>query len=146
MTFEAGDIVRPGKHDIQTLPISASVVVTKGLFYLPGVTGNLAVFDDADITVNGVVMALESADNSSGSAGDKEVQVAGPGSYVVAEMGAGVRPTGFVKIDSSDQLVAATAADLAAGRVLGRFIKQAGANKGTISVAGELGVVLLGAL
>ncbi len=77
--------------------------------------------DDADLSA-GYVIALEKY-----KSGKDSIQVAAPGSLIPSVAGGAVQPNGLVKVDVNTsatigmRLVAATAADLAAGKVVGRM-------------------------
>lgn len=147
MTFEKGDIIRPGKHDIETLAL-ATGTITKGNFVTSS-SGNAVALAASTDTTTGVFVAVETRVFAAGKVTD--VQLAGSGSYVVVTMGGAVQPNGYVKIAASNKAVAATGSataggDLAKGWIIGRYIKHPGEDKATVSADTELGVILLGAL
>ena len=145
MTFEAGDIIRPGKHEIQTFPVGASTNVLKGRLYQTDANGNMVQWNTTtnDVT-DGVWMAVENQDNSSGADRDKIAQFAGKGTYVVARMASGVAPGESVRWLSAFRFDHAESTDITNGDVLGSFIGQPGERPHITTADDELGVVLLG--
>jgi hypothetical protein len=87
---------------------------------VPDASGNFDRLETDDAVVDtGYAFALEKF-----TTGDTEVQVAIPGSAVPFIAGGVIRPTGGVKFNfaaTEQTVVAAAAADLAAGRWLGRL-------------------------
>ena len=143
--FVAGEVIRPGKHDVSIMGISAGLNVVKGQFYTTATGGNL-VFLGTGSNENGLFIALESVDNTNGAAGEKTVQVAGVGSYVTAEMGGAVVPGEYVGNTGTNpaKLVGETVADITSGTIIGRYIGLPGGLK-VPSADGDIGVILLGA-
>ena len=141
MTFEAGQLPHPGKHHVDTLPVAAGTV-TKGNFTKTN-AGNAENMVDTDTTIDGVYVALETAVFANG---DTEVQVAGPGSEVIVNLGGAIQPGGLVKLDANSKVVAATGADLEAEKVVGRYLRHPGETTATPGADNELGIVKLGAV
>jgi hypothetical protein len=99
----------------------------------------------AETNINGVYVALESADNTGGANGDKEIQVAGPGSHVIVTMGGAVDPGALIKVNASSQAIAGVAGDVEADLLVGRYLRHPGETKATRSAANDLGIIVLGA-
>ena len=140
MTFAAGDIIRPGKHQIETLPL-ATGTITKGN-YVTSSAGNAVALAAAASTVTGKYVAVETRVFSAGSVTD--VQLAGEGSFVVVLMGGAVQPGGPVKVAASNKTVVAAGADIANLLVIGHYIKHPGEDKATPAADTELGIIHIG--
>ena len=144
MTFVAGELVHPGKHHVDTLPV-ATGTLNQGSFVTPS-AGNAVPLAASTDTKDGVFVALETAVFTNG---DTEIQLAGPGSDVTVIMGGVVQPGGYVKIAASNKAVAgsgsATAGgDLAKGWIIGRYLRHPGEDKATPSANNDVGIVKLG--
>ena len=82
MTFAKGDLTQPGKHNVQTTPLTSGTI-TKGNF-VRVVSGNTVALANAVSTENGAYVALETRVFAALSVTD--IQVAGPGTYVVCAL------------------------------------------------------------
>ena len=142
--FAAGQVIRPGKHDVQSVPLS-NISVAQGDWLTTNVSGHLIALTSAGTTEKGVFMALESFDNSAGAAGAVSIQVAGSGSYVTAVMGTGVSPGSITELNGSNQLESAEVADIAAAKSIGTYKKLAG-GQSVVTTAGDIGVIHIGGL
>ena len=144
MTFSKGDLTQPGKHNVQTLPF-ATGTITKGNFYTMS-AGNLVALATNTTTATGVFVALETRVFEAGVVTD--CQVATQGTFVVVDAGGAIQPGGYVAVETgSAEVIVGTAADLAAGYVVGRYIKHAGEEKATPAADGDTDcIVLLGAV
>lgn len=141
MTFEAGDLIRPGKHGVERLPIVTGTLA-KGSF-VKSTAGNAVALAAAATTLTGRYVAVESKTFVSGG-NDNDIELAGEGSYVVVLMGGAVQPGGPVVVAAGNEAVVATAANLAAALVVGRYIKHPGERIATPSADTELGIILIG--
>ena len=151
MTQEIGDVVSFRESVIKSGQMAASVAAKKGYLYGTNSDGNLVELTDDAVVVNGVTQALESKDSST-TAGAVRIQTYSGSSRCLLMMGADVVKNQKVKIDvpatgdneGKQLLIAATAADLAAGKVAGTFLYLAGRKYTTKTTAGQIGVVKLG--
>jgi len=144
MTFVAGELVHPGKHHVDTLPV-ATGTITQGNF-MTSSAGNAVALAASTDTKHGAFVALETAVFASG---DTEIQYAGPGSDVTVVMGGAVQPGGYVKIAASNKAVTATGSavaggDLAKGWIIGRYLRHPGEDKATPAANNDLGIIKLG--
>ena len=142
MTFEKGDLTQPGKHNVQNFPVTTAKTITKGNFYRV-VAGDTVLLATSTTTELGVLVALETRVIG---AGDVPTTIEGASSgRVVCATGGVVKPNGYVRIESgSAEVIAATAANFAAGLVVGRYIKVPGADSAADAADTGLGIIDLG--
>lgn len=140
MAFAAGDLTRPGKHNVDTLPVGATENISKGNFVRTDGSGNGDKMA-AETNLNGVFVALEAGDNSSGSDGSIEIQVAGPGSEVCVLAGGAIEPGAPIKVNSDSEAIAAVAGDVESDLVVGTYLKHPGEDKATPAADTEVIVV-----
>ena len=143
MAYEAGDLPQPGKHNVLRFPVTTAKTITKGNFYRV-VAGDSVLLATATTTELGVFEAVETKVIA---AGDVPTTVEGVASgKVVAASGGVIKPNGYIQIETgSAEVKAATAANLAAGLVIGRYIKVAGADTVGDAADGDKVVIDLGA-
>ncbi|MCH9657202.1 hypothetical protein K0U27_00670 [archaeon] len=140
MTFEIGQLTRPGKHNVSTHTMTAGTI-EKGKFFTSNTASAAVSLTSAGVTTLGVYVALERA---SFAEGDTQIQGAGAGSEVIVEVGGPLDTGSLVKLDGVGRIVVATLADIAAGKVVGRFLKVPGETTSRRAVAGDLGVLRIG--
>ena len=142
MTFAAGDLVSPNKLNVYRLPLTSGTITKGQLVRVVG--GNTVLLATATSTEAGVYVALETRVFAAGSVTD--VECAGAGAKVVCLMGGVVAPQGYVKIETgSNEVIAGTALNFAAGFVVGRYQNHPQESVVTATVDTDLGVILLGA-
>jgi len=144
MTFAKGDLPQPGKHNVQTGPLTSGTITKGNIVRI--VAGNTVALAAAVSTEDGAFVALETRVFAALSVTD--VQIAGPGTYVVVEVEGAIQPGAYVKVDdaSGTKVDEATAANFAAGLAIGRYIKHAGEDIATPAADGETDcIILLGA-
>ena len=147
---EIGDIVSFRESVIKTKHMHTSVAAKKGFLYQANAAGNLIELTDDAVVVNGVSQALESKDSST-TAGAVRIQTYGGSSRAVLKCGAGLVSDQKVKIDvpitgteSGNQvMIAATAADIATGKIVGTFLYILGRKTTQITTLGQLGMFKL---
>ena len=144
--FAAGELTRPGKHTVDTLPL-ATGTINKGDF-IKSTAGNAVALAASVDTKDGAYVALEKRVFADG---ETDIQLAGPGSEVTVIMGGAVQPGGFVKIAAGNKAVTASGSavaggDLAKGWIIGRYLKHPGEDKATPAADTEIGVIRLGAV
>ena len=141
MTFQAGDVIRAGKWEIERLPI-ATGTIAKGTF-VRSTAGNAVALPAAATTLTGRYVATETKAFVSGGR-DNDIELAGEGAFVVVTMGGAVQPGGPVIVAASNKAVVASAANIAAGLVVGRYIKHPGERVSTPSADNDLGIIRVG--
>ena len=143
MTFTKGDLTQPGKHNVQTLPF-ATGTITKGNFYTLS-AGNLVALATDTTTATGVYVALETRVFAAGVVTDAQVCMAD--SFVCVDAGGAIQPGGYVAVETgSAEVIVGAAADLAAGYVVGRYVKHPGEDKATPAADGDVVIIHLGAV
>ena len=113
MTAAAGALARSTGIEIRTLAMAASTSITTGQTVAGDANGRavLATNSVGD-QAKGLYIAIETVDNSSGSAGDKTIRVAGGNTYVYATAGGAIKPGEAVKADSASKCAAAATLDM----------------------------------
>ena len=145
MTAAAGALARSTGIEIRTLAMAASTSITTGQTVAGDANGRavLATTSVGD-QAKGLYIAIETVDNSSGSAGDKTIRVAGGNTYVYATAGGAIKPGEAVKADSASKCAAAAtifAAEVVLGRYIGHENEEAVA---TNAAANDVIIVRLG--
>jgi len=122
MAAAIGDLARSTGIEIRTLPVAAATTITTGKVVMADADGNAAAGTTAGTVEKGLYIAVETVDNSGGSAGDKTVRVASGNTYVYCEAGGAINFGHTVKSDGASDLVAATGvfgAEVLVGRYIG---------------------------
>lgn len=141
MTFNAGEIVHPGKHHVDTLPVGATEAISKGNFVRTDGSGNADKMEN-ETNLNGVYVALEAVTGGAQD-GDTEIQLAGPGSEVTVIAGGAIEPGAPIKVNSDSEAIAAGAGDVEADLVVGTYLRHPGEDKATPSADTEVIIVRL---
>ena len=143
MTYTKGDPVQIGKHDIVQIPVTTAKTITKGNFYRV-VAGDTVLLATATSTELGVFVAAETQVLAAGDV-PTTVEAFASGKVVCATGGV-IKPNGYVQIETgSAEVKAASAANFAAGLVVGRYTKVPGADATADAADAGLGIVDLGA-
>lgn len=143
MTFTKGDPVQIGKHDIVQIPVITAKTITKGNFYRV-VAGDATLLATAVTTDVGVFLAAETRVIATADL-PTTVEAFASGKACAASGGV-IKPNGFVQIETgSAEVKAATAANLASGLVVGRYVKVAGADATADAADGDIVVIDMGA-
>ena len=122
MAAAAGDLARSTGIEISQFPVAASTSITTGQTVALDANGRAVLATNSVGTVaRGIFIAVETVDNSSGSAGEKSIRLATGNTYVYATAGGAIKPGETVKADSASKCVAATGI-FAAETHLGRYI------------------------
>ena len=140
MTFEAGQLTRPGKHNVSTHALTSGII-EKGKFFTSNTASVAIGLTSVGVTTLGVYVALERA---SFAEGDTQIQGAGAGSEVIVECGGSIDAGSLVKLDTIGRIVAAAPAEIGPGKVVGRFLKVPGETVSRRALQGELGVLKIG--
>ena len=145
MVASIGALARSTGIEIQSFNVGASTTITKGKLVALNASGH-AVLATASVgtVARGVFVAIETVDNSSGSAGDLQVRCAIGNTYVYAEAGGAVKVGETVKADANSDAVVATAifgAETHCGRYIGHENEEA---TPTDAVDGDVIIVRLG--
>lgn len=98
----AGTITKQftGMVSTRRLPVAASTNISKGNVVVPDASGDLAIASDADNAP--YYVAIEPANNGSGSAGDISCPLAVGGHYVTVVADGAITPGSKVKISATD--------------------------------------------
>jgi hypothetical protein len=123
MAATAGDLARSTGIEISQFAVAASTSITTGQLVALDANGRAVLATNSVGTVaRGIFVAVETVDNSSGSAGDKSIRLAVGNTYVYATSGGAIKVGEAVKADSASKCVVATgifAAETHIGRYMG---------------------------
>jgi len=122
MAAVIGQLARSTGIEVQSFNVAASTSLTVGKLVALNASGHaVAATNSVGTVARGIFVALESVDNSSGSAGDLEIRCAVGNTYVYVEAGGAIKVGETVKADANSDAVAATAI-FAAETHFGRYI------------------------
>jgi hypothetical protein len=145
MAATAGQLARSTGIEIQSINVAASTSITRGQTVALDASGNAVKATNSVGTIaRGLFVAIETVDNSSGSAGDLEIRCAVGNTYVYATAGGAIKVGEAVKADSASKVVAATgilAAETHIGRYIGHENEEA---EPTDASNGDIVIVRLG--
>lgn len=145
MAATAGQLARSTGIEIQSFNVAASTSITRGQTVALDASGNAVKATNSVGTIaRGLFVAIETVDNSSGSAGDLEIRCAVGNTYVYATAGGAIKVGEAVKADSASKVVAATgilAAETHIGRYIGHENEEA---EPTDAANGDIVIVRLG--
>lgn len=145
MAAQAGDLARSTGIEISQFAVAASTSITTGQLVALDANGRAVLATNSVGTVaRGKFVAVETVDNSSGSAGDKSIRLAVGNTYVYATAGGAIKVGEAVKADSASKCVAATgifAAETHLGRYMGHENEE---GVKTDAVANDVIIVRLG--
>ena len=122
MVAIAGQLARSTGIEVRSLGVKASHSITIGQGVQGDANGNAEAGTTAGTVARGLYVALETVDNSSGSAGDKSIRVAGGNTYVYCTAGGAIKVGETVKFDANAKVVVATgifAGETHVGRYIG---------------------------
>ena len=143
MAATKGDLARSTGIEIRSLAVAAAKTITAGDGVEADASGNVQPGTTTGDVNKGLYIAVESVDNSAGSAGDKTVRVASGNTYVYAEAGATIVVGHSVKLaDDATCVPSASAPDT---KTLGRYVCHENEDvTPTDAVDGDVIVVRLG--
>ncbi len=145
MAATAGQLARSTGIEIQSFNVAASTSITRGQTVALDASGKAVKATNSVGTIaRGLFVAIETVDNSSGSAGDLEIRCAVGNTYVYATAGGAIKVGEAVKADSASKVVAATgilAAETHIGRYIGHENEEA---EPTDASNGDIVIVRLG--
>ena len=122
MAASIGQLARSTGIEIVSFEVAASTSLTTGKAVALDANGRaVAATNSVGTIARGLFTAIETVDNSSGSAGDKQIRCAIGNTYVYMEAGGAIKVGEAVKADANSDAVAATGI-LAAETHLGRYI------------------------
>jgi hypothetical protein len=123
MVASIGALARSTGIEIASFNVAASTTITKGKLVALNASGHAVLATNSVGTVaRGKFVAIETVNNSAGSAGDLEVRCAIGNTYVYVEAGGAIKVGEAVKADANSDAVAATgifAAETHVGRYIG---------------------------
>ena len=145
MAATIGQLARSTGIEIVSFNVAASTSLTVGkLVALDGSGNAVAATNSVGTIARGLFLAVETVDNSSGSAGDLQIRCAIGNTYVYAEAGGAIKVGEAVKADANSDCVVATTI-LAAEVHVGRFIAHENESLApTDAVDGDVIIVRLG--
>ena len=144
MAAAAGDLARSTGIEIRTLPLAGATSITTGKVVMANSAGEALNGTTAGTVEKGLYVAVETVDNSAGSAGDLQIRCAIGNTYVYCEAGGAIVVGEAVQADANSDCVAATA--ILSGEVhVGRFIAHENESvTPTDAVDGDVIIVRLG--
>ena len=145
MAATIGQLARSTGIEIVSFNVAASTSLTVGKLVALDASGNAVLATNSVGTIaRGLFLAVETVDNSSGSAGDLQVRCAIGNTYVYAEAGGAIKVGEAVKADANSDCGVATAI-LGAETHVGRFIAHENESLApTDAVDGDVIIVRLG--
>ena len=145
MAATIGQLARSTGIEIVSFSVAASTSLTVGKLVALDASGNaVAATNSVGTIARGLFVAVETVDNSSGSAGDLQIRCAIGNTYVYAEAGGAIKVGEAVKADANSDCVVATTI-LAAEVHVGRFIAHENESVSpTDAVDGDVIIVRLG--
>ena len=139
----AGQLARSTGIEVYSVGVKASHSITIGDGVQLDASGNAEKATGGTVA-RGLFIALETVDNSSGSAGDKYIRVASGNTYVYCTAGGALVVGEAVKFDASAEVVADTTI-LAGEVIVGRYIAHENEEANpTDAVDGDIVIVRLG--
>ena len=145
MAATIGQLARSTGIEIVSFNVAAATSLTVGkLVALDGSGNAVAATNSVGTIARGLFVAVESVDNSGGSAGDLQIRCAIGNTYVYVEAGGAIKVGEAVKADANSDCVVATAI-LGAETHVGRFIGHENESYApTDAVDGDVIIVRLG--
>ena len=122
MAATIGQLARSTGIEILSFNVAAATSLTTGKLVALDASGNaVAATNSVGTIARGLFVAIESVDNSGGSAGDLQIRCAVGNTYVYVEAGGAIVVGEAVQADANSDAVSATA--ILSGEVhVGRFI------------------------
>jgi len=145
MAASAGDLARSTGIEIRTLPVAASTSITTGQCVAANASGDAILAGTSGLVARGIYVAVETVDNSSGSAGDLVIRVATGNTYVYATASEALVVGHAVKSSASSKCAPQTSV-FGNETLLGRYIghENEEATGGTDAVTDDVIIVRLG--
>lgn len=144
MVASAGAFARSTDITVQQFKVKASTSITIGQAVALDASGHAEVATaSAGDTAKGLFCALETVDNSSGSAGDKNIRVAGGNSFVYMTSSGAIKVGSTVKPANAGKVQADSTA-LGANVILGRYFGKENETVPSDASADEVVIVRLG--
>jgi len=145
MAATIGQLARSTGIEILSFNVAASTSLTIGKLVALDASGNaVAATNSVGTIARGLFVAIESVDNSSGSAGDLQIRCAVGNTYVYVEAGGAIKVGEAVKADANSDAVVATAI-LGAETHVGRYIAHENESLAPTDAAdGDVIIVRLG--
>ena len=145
MVATIGALARSTGIEIQSFNVASATTLTRGKLVALDASGNAVLATNSVGTIaRGLFVAIETVDNSAGSAGDLQVRCAIGNTYVYAEAGGAIKVGECVKADTNSDAVVATAI-LGAETHIGRYIGHENEEQSpSDAVDGDVIIVRLG--
>ena len=145
MVATIGALARSTGIEIQSFNVASATTLTRGKLVALDASGNAVLATNSVGTIaRGLFVAIETVDNSAGSAGDLQVRCAIGNTYVYCEAGGAIKVGECVKADTNSDAVVATAI-LGAETHIGRYIGHENEEQSpSDAVDGDVIIVRLG--
>ena len=144
MAAAIGDLARSTGIEIRTLPVAASTSITTGQCVAANASGDAILAGTSGLVARGIYVAVETVDNSGGSAGDLLIRVATGNTYVYATASEALVVGHAVKSSASSKCAPQTSV-FGNETVLGRYIGHENEESApTDAVTDDIIVVRLG--
>ena len=145
MAASIGQLARSTGIEIVSFNVAAATTLTVGKLVALDASGNaVAATNSVGTIARGLFVAVETQDNSAGSAGDLQIRCAIGNTYVYCEAGGAIKVGEAVKADANSDCVVATAI-LGAETHVGRYIAHENESVSpTDAVDGDVIIVRLG--
>jgi hypothetical protein len=145
MAATIGQLARSTGIEIVSFNVAAATTLTVGKLVALDASGNaVAATNSVGTIARGLFVAVETQDNSAGSAGDLQIRCAIGNTYVYVEAGGAIVVGEAVKADANSDAVTATTI-LAAETHVGRYIAHENESVSpTDAVDGDVIIVRLG--
>jgi len=146
MAATIGQLARSTGIEIVSFNVAAATTLTVGKLVALDGSGNAVLATNSVGTIaRGLFVAVETIDNSGGSAGDLQVRCAIGNTYVYVEAGAAIRVGEAVKADANSDVVTGGSGILSTEVHVGRYIAHENESVSpTDAVDGDVIIVRLG--
>jgi len=146
MVATIGALARSTGIEIQSFNVASATTLTRGkLVALDGSGDAVLATNSVGTIARGLFVAIETVDNSAGSAGDLQVRCAIGNTYVYCEAGAGIRVGEAVKADANSDAITGGSGILSTEVHAGRYIGHENEESiPTDAVDGDVIIVRLG--
>jgi hypothetical protein len=141
MVATAGQLARSTNIEIMSFAVAGSTSITTGQCVGLDSSGDAVLAGTSGVVARGLFVAIETVDNSAGSAGDLYIRLAGGNTYVYATASEALVVGHAVKSNTSSKVASTTDATVTIGRYIGHENEESAP---TDAVADDVIVVRLG--
>ena len=144
MAADAGDLAKSISMNILSQGVAASTTITIGEVITFDAGGDVVTASATSSREDGLGVALETVDNSSGADGDKTCRFASHGTYVYCTASGVIQPGGAVKPAASGEVAALTVETEMEDSLLGYYVGHEGEERdATAAAANDVIIVRL---